>query len=830
MPPSMSNIKSYLKQKDDEILEIVSEIANGCYIDRPVFIKLAQRMIEDQNSLHHKILTSKYSKGSFETTNIFNHTDRKDLYSASNSIVDNNESCRVNNVKERINMINSSFERENYDYFDKKSLINKGKHLIIENSGSPFEKADININYSEIEEAVKNDSFNIDICLPEDNESCQNKEDEMINSDLSFEKNTKKKSSYSHLNIVPMWSQPDCEIDHANKKRSTSVENTDATNKNTLRCLVHEIDDKVKTMEGKHKVSEKGDELVGRSKTKTIVGQFENQMEYKDQNKHRKVDTIYNNIEQLKNPEIEIVKADLEPKLNDSDTNSINKIEVEAIEHKEIKKFRRAVNRSRSGTIVQVYESKDNELINDHVNNQGQINDPIQNIKKSYSDEKLKIDECENGEVKRFRRVVDRLRNRTIIDTYEHGDINILNLENDVSCTNISESLIEKEVAVVNEDRESQILKNDDNDKVLDIPITDDFEENKSQVNSTEKELNYENIHLKENHDSGTVDVIKNINEEIEDEIAVTEASNMMYNSISEDHNLDIETTLKNTNEDFQLIIEEPLANYNMSPDHHDENTMINFRMFCNKTILTSKLSKRNVTGDKSLSLYQMIYNFFTCYKADFYENEFYEIPIPDKEISPTIFELGNYLLKNGKKTKGIFRSSAELEYSQKHPFDINEGKKYDYKKNRIIDNAVVFKAYLRVVLKGVFSKDIASKILMLYKDAKAKSAKDSVKGGIFAENVKHLIQKYMIFTLDSKSHELLKLLFDLFRKISKNISSTQMSIESLSTAFATSLFPSEVFMDSDDYLMVSEIIEMLYYSEIEKIDAEVYEEFNKVR
>lgn len=247
------------------------------------------------------------------------------------------------------------------------------------------------------------------------------------------------------------------------------------------------------------------------------------------------------------------------------------------------------------------------------------------------------------------------------------------------------------------------------------------------------------------------------------------------------------------------------------------------FNAFCSKKLEGLMVKKNKKSGNIFSNLYEYV---ISCCR----KNEEIIIAKPEEivEVSPFIFDLGRYLLKNGTTTPGIFRCSADLKYSKVIPHDIQKGTFYDYEKTPIIENAVVFKAYIRDVLRGLFSLKIASNILRLYKESKVKKEKDDMGSLKEMRQIKLYIQHYMAFTLDASRLKLLKLVFELFEQVIKNEDESEINLEGLAIIFGPNLLPLDCLNEAEDYKIIPGIIELLYQSNMDNIYECVYEEFLK--
>lgn len=197
-------------------------------------------------------------------------------------------------------------------------------------------------------------------------------------------------------------------------------------------------------------------------------------------------------------------------------------------------------------------------------------------------------------------------------------------------------------------------------------------------------------------------------------------------------------------------------------------------------------------------------------------------------KISPFIFTIGKHILETKSKKPGLFRKLGSNYYSKQAPKDMQSGYLYDYRCCSIIDNANVFKSYIRCIMKGLFSVNVSNNILILYKEGKHESMICKPCKSEAMERAIFYIQKYLPLTLDETRYSLLKLIFQIFDHFKQIIEVSGECIKEIAKIFAPNLFPSECFRGIEDYILFSEIIEIMYYSGIDSIDGKLYREYKK--
>lgn len=278
-------------------------------------------------------------------------------------------------------------------------------------------------------------------------------------------------------------------------------------------------------------------------------------------------------------------------------------------------------------------------------------------------------------------------------------------------------------------------------------------------------------------------------------------------------------------NETYENTSVNRLINHNgVNINSLDEYERNKFYIFCRgkleKMNLINTKPKRNVMSRLCGNLFKF------CFKNKQNDDLATGNLNDHNEISPFVYHLGEYLLKNGGRTSGIFRCSANPEFSKIYPFEIHAGKAYNPENFSINDNAVVFKAYLREVVNGLFTEKLSSNVLDMYKKAKIEVRSDPIIGKVAMDKIKNVIQLYMPFALNPHRHKLLKLVFKLFQKVSDNFEETEITINGLSIIFGPNIFPLASFKEAHDYNIIPEIIETLFYSDINCVDEKVYQEF----
>lgn len=201
---------------------------------------------------------------------------------------------------------------------------------------------------------------------------------------------------------------------------------------------------------------------------------------------------------------------------------------------------------------------------------------------------------------------------------------------------------------------------------------------------------------------------------------------------------------------------------------------------------------------------------------------------ITETKISPFIFKLGKHLILHGSIHPKIFTEIASYSDIIKiYPQNIQKGKFYDLNTLSIGDNAMVFIAYIREVLNGLFPDTIANNIFKMYKEASNCNIIEEKE--ILMTEISYKIQKYLPFTLTVIRHKLLVLIFELLKSITENYETTKVDIKRLASLFAPSMLANVVFEEISDLKYASEIIEIMYCSSVEEIEKDVYSDFLKL-
>ncbi|KAK1348141.1 Rho GTPase activating protein 39 [Hamiltosporidium tvaerminnensis] len=137
------------------------------------------------------------------------------------------------------------------------------------------------------------------------------------------------------------------------------------------------------------------------------------------------------------------------------------------------------------------------------------------------------------------------------------------------------------------------------------------------------------------------------------------------------------------------------------------------------------------------------------------------------KDINPFIYNVGDYILKEGIKTEGIFRISGRSSLYKSVPYSLKENRGYETSEYTIHDNASIFKAYIRDVLNGLVPEFICKELL------------ETFKGSRNAKSIEEIV-KYTIFCLDDMERELLLYLRRMFREIENYKDYNKMTMENL--------------------------------------------------
>ncbi|TBU12420.1 RhoGAP domain-containing protein [Hamiltosporidium tvaerminnensis] len=175
------------------------------------------------------------------------------------------------------------------------------------------------------------------------------------------------------------------------------------------------------------------------------------------------------------------------------------------------------------------------------------------------------------------------------------------------------------------------------------------------------------------------------------------------------------------------------------------------------------------------------------------------------KDINPFIYNVGNYILKEGIKTEGIFRISGRSSLYKSVPYSLKENCGYKTSEYTIHDNASIFKAYIRDVLNGLVPEFICKELL------------ETFKGSRNAKSIEEIVI-YTIFCLDDMERELLLYLRRMFREIENYKDYNKMTMENLVKIFTPTLFPDFKPFDLTMIDKQIDFIKLLFESDFEEV------------
>lgn len=181
----------------------------------------------------------------------------------------------------------------------------------------------------------------------------------------------------------------------------------------------------------------------------------------------------------------------------------------------------------------------------------------------------------------------------------------------------------------------------------------------------------------------------------------------------------------------------------------------------------------------------------------------------------PIIFDLCEEIIREAPDSRCLFRIDADDEYFTAIPTVLHEYYHYSFDNMTIHQKATILKGYLVNVLNGLIPKKVVREIKCAIKNNKTQ-----------INSVIYEVALYLPFILDRSRHDLLKMIFDIWRSIENNKNSTQMTTEELAQIFAPIFFGEDIMKFVEDEKIMIDMLKRLYKADFLYIYDYLYCEF----
>ncbi|TBU19811.1 RhoGAP domain-containing protein [Hamiltosporidium tvaerminnensis] len=174
------------------------------------------------------------------------------------------------------------------------------------------------------------------------------------------------------------------------------------------------------------------------------------------------------------------------------------------------------------------------------------------------------------------------------------------------------------------------------------------------------------------------------------------------------------------------------------------------------------------------------------------------------RKINPFVFELIDYLKKDGTDKIGIFRIPGKSNIYNQISKDLGEGKTYHIESYDINTNASILKAYIREILDGLIPIEVCKALFEItnQNDQEKISKVREVLPFIFLEDYRLLIIK----------------IIDLLKTIDSHSCINKMTMSNLLIIFTPTFFPKSVTNSYEILALEGKILEIFTYLDFENI------------
>ncbi|KAK1348624.1 GTPase activator activity protein [Hamiltosporidium tvaerminnensis] len=197
---------------------------------------------------------------------------------------------------------------------------------------------------------------------------------------------------------------------------------------------------------------------------------------------------------------------------------------------------------------------------------------------------------------------------------------------------------------------------------------------------------------------------------------------------------------------------------------------------------------------------------------SDIFRSSFKKDSYHIKKANTFVYTVGDHILDEGIKKEGLFRISGKYAYYKFMPGVLAAGKRYDYTELSVHDNASIFKAYIREIMNGIISVQIAERVMKIIKNQTDPS-------------ILEYIVPLIIFSITNENRKMLIYLQKIFRKVNQYSKDNKMGSDNLYKIFTPTIFPTIECYDLQSLNLQIEIVKRIFESNLTDIPCFLYEE-----
>ncbi|KAK1350800.1 GTPase activator activity protein [Hamiltosporidium tvaerminnensis] len=197
---------------------------------------------------------------------------------------------------------------------------------------------------------------------------------------------------------------------------------------------------------------------------------------------------------------------------------------------------------------------------------------------------------------------------------------------------------------------------------------------------------------------------------------------------------------------------------------------------------------------------------------SDIFRSSFKKDSYHIKKANTFVYTVGDHILDEGIKKEGLFRISGKYAYYKFMPGVLAAGKRYDYTELSVHDNASIFKAYIREIMNGIISVQIAERVMKIIKNQTDPS-------------IIEYIVPLIIFSITNENRKMLIYLQKIFRKVDQYSKYNKMGSDNLYKIFTPTIFPNIECYDLQSINLQIEIVKRIFESNLSEIPCFLYEE-----
>ncbi|KAK1350798.1 Rho GTPase activating protein 24 [Hamiltosporidium tvaerminnensis] len=197
---------------------------------------------------------------------------------------------------------------------------------------------------------------------------------------------------------------------------------------------------------------------------------------------------------------------------------------------------------------------------------------------------------------------------------------------------------------------------------------------------------------------------------------------------------------------------------------------------------------------------------------SDIFRSSFKKDSYHIKKANTFVYTVGDHILDEGIKKEGLFRISGKYAYYKFMPGVLAAGKRYDYTELSVHDNASIFKAYIREIMNGIISVQIAERVMKIIKNQTDPS-------------IIEYIVPLIIFSITNENRKMLIYLQKIFRKVDQYSKYNKMGSDNLYKIFTPTIFPNIECYDLQSINLQIKIVKRIFESNLSEIPCFLYEE-----